>query len=347
MNALRCLIKYSFVPVLVLLLVSCDYSNDKVKDLHGHWRFSVGDNMLWADPDYNDIDWDRIYVPAAWENQGYNGYNGYAWYRKKVRILKRAENVNLYLYLGRIDDVDEVFFNGKRIGSTGSFPPNYETAYSVQRKYYIPSDLIRYNEDNVIAVRVYDARESGGIREGRIGIYNREAIPVDLDLRGNWKFHTGDSLVRKEATYDDSGWKTIAVPSRWENQGYDNYDGFAWYRRKFDLPASLKDKKIVVLAGKIDDIDEVYINGVMVGHSGTFSPAIDKSEAARFWDEFRGYYLPDDVVLKDTDNLITVRVYDVGGDGGIYEGPVGLISQEKYMSYWRNHTRNRRFYYDE
>jgi len=41
------------------------------------------------------------------------------------------------------------------------------------------------------------------------------------------------------------------------------------------------------------------------------------------------------LLKKNQSNVIAVRVLDTGGDGGIYEGPVGIISQTKYIEYWR------------
>ncbi|MEJ2495328.1 MAG: hypothetical protein P8Y79_13480 [Ignavibacteriaceae bacterium] len=36
------------------------------------------------------------------------------------------------------------------------------------------------------------------------------------------------------------------------------------------------------------------------------------------------------------ENVISVRVYDGMVDGGIYDGPIGLITQEEYTAYWKN-----------
>ena len=238
--------------------------------------------------------------------------------------------------------MDEVYFNGKLVGKTGIFPPDYESAYSAQRKYFIPRNLINYDGDNIIAVRIYDERESGGIEDGILGFYIYDALKEDIDLSGTWKFQTGDSMHWKDEYYDDSKWNAINVPSYWEIRGYEDYDGLAWYRKKFDLPTDLKNKKLVLLMGKIDDIDEVYVNGELVGHSGNFNSNFEDKEVLRFWNEYRGYYLPDNFQLKDTANVISVRVYDAGGGGGIYEGPLGIITQDNYLRYWRNIHKTRK-----
>ncbi|NJM16256.1 MAG: hypothetical protein HC896_13555 [Bacteroidales bacterium] len=158
-------------------------------NLQSYWKFTIGDKTEWAKADYNDSDWEKIKVPATWEDQGFNGYNGYAWYRIKVKISDVLQNRQLYLLLGYIDDVDEAFFNGHLIGKTGEFPPGYATAYNAQRRYLVPSEAIKYNDINVISVRVYDYQLAGGIVGGKVGIYaGRTSIDLDIDLQGKWYF---------------------------------------------------------------------------------------------------------------------------------------------------------------
>jgi hypothetical protein len=335
MNYLRIISQIIFCT-LALTVVSCNYRQDEVKSLEGQWKFSVGDNMLWAKAEFDDSKWDDIRVPDSWEDQGYEDYNGFAWYRKHVHLAQKFEDTPLYLNAGKIDDVDEVYFNGVLIGKTGSFPPAYISKYHENRRYFIPKNLIKFGKDNVIAVRVYDNRESGGIREGDIGLFTKGELAMDLDLSGSWKFHLFDTIAWKDLNYDDTRWKSIKVPAYYEDEGYEGYDGFSWYRKKFDLPASLRNQKIVVLLGRIDDVDQVYINGTFIGGTGEFHNTVDSIDVQEAYNEFRGYYLPDNVVLKDTGNLIAVRVCDGKGNGGIYEGPVGLINQTNYTEYWES-----------
>ena len=102
-------------------------------------------------------------------------------------------NFPLYLELGMVDDVDEVFFNGQKIGGKGSLPPKFSTAYNVQRKYRIPNELLKASGRNTIAVRVYDDWSAGGILQGDIGIFaNTNAMALDVNLEGAWKFKLGD-----------------------------------------------------------------------------------------------------------------------------------------------------------
>jgi hypothetical protein len=340
--------KLIFISLICVLSLSGKvYAGDEnlvlLQSLKGTWLFSIGINEEWTSAKFNDNSWETVKAPSPWEDQGYNGYNGYAFYRKKINITSGYKGRMLYLNLGYIDDVDEVYLNGHKIGSTGTFPPEYNTAFNAERIYYIPEEDIIFDSQNQIAVKVYDSNGEGGIVGGEIGLYGGKAsVNFDVNLQTTWKFQPGDDMRRKESDYDDNGWSEIFVPAKWEDQGYRDYDGTAWYRKTITWQPASENEKMVILLGKIDDADQVYINGVLVGSTGTFpnrnNP--DPSYGAEY-NAFRGYYIPDGVLKKNQKNVIAVRVIDTGGDGGIYEGPVGIISQTKYIEYWRKIKNNR------
>lgn len=335
-------IKYKLLIICLLLITGFSNSHgedwERVLRLNGYWRFSIGDDINWAKPNYNDADWEEIKVPSTWENEGFYGYNGYAWYRKSF-ILDTKNNRTFYLQLGFIDDVDEVYLNGKLIGFSGSFPPNFETAYNAFRRYPIAPELLNRYGKNVIAVRVYDSQLGGGIVSGDIGVYVRtDLLDPQYNMEGKWKFRTGDNKSWKEINYDDSNWNDLMVPGVWETQGYKDYDGFAWYRKTINLPSNISKDKYILMLGKIDDLDEAYINGQLIGKTGRMYDDASRNFFDQEWQEFRGYYISAGV-LKPGKNVIAVRVYDGYNYGGIHEGPIGLVTQKKYSDFWRKSKR--------
>ncbi len=152
-----------------LLCLLCFHTNLSAQNLlKEHWRFSTGDQMGWADPDYKDDTWGLIKSGVPWEEQGFAHYDGFAWYRQSVLVpaLMRPQAGKMggfLLDLGKVDDVDDVFFNGQKIGHTGSMPPNYSSAYDQRRVYLVPESAIRWDEANVVAIRVYDSGGNGGM----------------------------------------------------------------------------------------------------------------------------------------------------------------------------------------
>jgi Beta-galactosidase second all-beta domain len=309
---------------------------EKFVNLGGYWKFSIGDDFKWANNSFDDKDWEEIKVPSPWEDEGFHGYNGYAWYRKHFKFPDEIPTSSIYLLLGTVDDVDQTYINGKLVGSTGSFPPDYQTGYYDTRKYPVPVQYLNKGGDNVIAVRVYDSELEGGIIRGDIGLFVSGGLITNFSLEGQWKFRTGDNKEWGKINFNDEKWNNIIVPGFWEPQGYNNYDGFAWYRKTFKVPNDLKNKKLVLVVGKIDDLDEVYLNGELIGATGEMKDNPSENHFSQEYQQFRGYYIPDGLIKNNEYNVVAVRVFDGFKDGGIYEGPIGLVTQERYIKYWRS-----------
>ncbi len=323
--------------VALLLLPAWLYSinlNCEI-ELYRQWLFEIGDNLDYAHPDFDDSKWEKINVPGAWENEGFPGYDGYAWYRIRIVIPKHLQDKVLYLQLGQIDDVDRTYVNNHLLGGHGDFPPSYDTAYNVNRQYELPSNFIKFGKENIIAVRVFDYHGGGGIVHGDIGIYSREdVLELDIDLSGMWRFKTGDKIEWALIDFDDSNWKTIAVPSIWEQQGYPKHNGFAWYRKKTKIPKSFTREKLILVLGKINDTNQVFFNGVPIGETGSFPDGKNDNVRSKM-DEERAYFIPPYLLKGNAINVIAVRVYDLGKNGGIYSGYVGIARRENYLKYSR------------
>ena len=150
-------------------------------------RFQKGDDLSWAKPETNDAAWGEIDMTKNWDDQGYAINNAYGWYRVHLNIpsslLKGAKQEKFVIFdLPKADDTDECYLNGKLIGKTGGMPGDaggYKSAWSVPRSY--PVDIktggIRWDQDNVIAIRVYNAGEPGGLFDRPLSI----RVPSALD----------------------------------------------------------------------------------------------------------------------------------------------------------------------
>ena len=124
-------------------------------------------SSLFAQP-AADGDWHPINAPASWESLGGDlaTYDGFAWYQTGVNVPVTWEGKGATLYFAGVDDVDETFVNGVRVGATGSMPPDVATAWSIPREYLIPADLLKAGSVNTIAVRVFDSGGAGGLTSG-------------------------------------------------------------------------------------------------------------------------------------------------------------------------------------
>ncbi|MDH3251802.1 MAG: glycoside hydrolase, partial [Ignavibacteria bacterium] len=251
-------------------------------------------------------------------------------------------NKQLYIHLGVIDDVDEVYINGRFVGFEGSFPPHYITAYSAQRIYQLPGEYLNYAGDNVVAVRVYDNELSGGMISGKPGLYEmKNYLYPDQSLTGKWKFKAGDDMSWKDEGVRDVDWKDVQVPAYWETQGMKGYDGYGWYRRSVRIPTTLSDETLILMLGRIDDLDETYFNGERIGRTGRMN---DRPEQTRVSDEYlaiRAYTIPMGLIKFGQDNTIAVRVFDGFLHGGIYEGPIGVVTRSHYLAWQRTQEKTK------
>lgn len=137
-------------------------------ELKSGWFYMKGDNPEWKNLDLEDSGWNKKTLPdGAKEKNKDIKTVGYYWYRCRLHFNENIRNINhaLAINLGQIRDVDEVYFNGVLIGSTGrATPPSVEVDFEKFRVYSIPERLFQPGA-NVIAVRIYSANTYYGINE--------------------------------------------------------------------------------------------------------------------------------------------------------------------------------------
>ncbi|MCC7400511.1 MAG: hypothetical protein IT214_03410 [Chitinophagaceae bacterium] len=145
-----------------------------------------------------------------------------------------------------------------------------------------------------------------------------------LELR-EARFSTGNDNFYRSPFYDDSKWQILKTNEVWDEQGFKDYDGYGWYRFHVIIPSSLKNSSYLkdslrINLAKIDDADEVYLNGKMIGKNGAFPT--DTGGYVSRWNETREFHISanDTLIRWDAENVIAVKVYDGGGLGGIFGG---------------------------
>jgi hypothetical protein len=140
-------------------------------ELSGPWRFHLGDDLRWADPNIDDTPgqggWETILTDRPWGAQAHYAYTGFGWYRLKLHIIP-APGVagNFQLLLPVIQDVCEVYWNGKFVGRYGKVPPHpYSPLVNVPTAFNLPDA-----RSGTLAIRVWNgplgssaAGDGGGI----------------------------------------------------------------------------------------------------------------------------------------------------------------------------------------
>lgn len=132
---------------------------------------------------YNDSQWRIMHLPTLWEETEVGNFDGAVWFRKKVSLPEHWLHKELTLELGPIDDMDETFVNGKKIGEHES-----SNWWDKDRVYDVSSDLVR-SSTMVIAVRVIDNQGGGGIYgdKNKLKLVLKET-GESIPLAGEWKY---------------------------------------------------------------------------------------------------------------------------------------------------------------
>lgn len=150
-----------------------------------------------------------------------------------------------------------------------------------------------------------------------------DRMPID----SGWKFHPGDSVEWAHPDYDDASWVPIRIGAPWETQGYPDLDGYGWYRLHIVIPSSVKEQgmpkeRLQFDLGRIDDADQVFLNGSMIGANAGKGDDMNSGNASLQ----RSYSLPldDPRIHWDSVNVIAVRVLDYAGGGGMSGGVYGM-----------------------
>jgi len=151
--------------------------------LMGPWKFSLGDDLAWAQPGFDDSNWnDYTLQSQGWPNSIYPGLNAYdpgwgehgyrrapnyGWYR--IHVYLNRPPSSLSLLVPRVDSAYTVYWDGHKLGGYGD--PSRRWAYLIQRIQVFPiPSAIGAPGEHVLAIRAWDlplvftGRQRGGLR---------------------------------------------------------------------------------------------------------------------------------------------------------------------------------------
>lgn len=156
----------SFLGLLIFIFTSAIYSQnfentikinlDTLKNksisLNEAWKYSSGDSIKWASPDYDDSAWDTLNPNLEWEQYDSSSWRGIGWFRKNIIIDSALYNKSVALTINHLG-ASEIYLNGLKIYSFGHVDSNPDS-----EKVYIPNNipiLLTFNTDSnyVLAVR--------------------------------------------------------------------------------------------------------------------------------------------------------------------------------------------------
>jgi hypothetical protein len=123
--------------------------------LDGAWQFHTGDDQNWAKPEIDDATghdgWEQLTADAPWGTQGHPNYDGPGWYRRRINLtIAPGAPQDVALLIPAIDDIYELYWNGKLVGKLGKFPPHADYLTAIPAQTYGLGQV----RSGVLAVRV-------------------------------------------------------------------------------------------------------------------------------------------------------------------------------------------------
>jgi sialate O-acetylesterase len=178
--------------------------------------------VKWYDPAYQPVNWNPIYIPGYWEDQGVRNLDGVVWYRRQIEVPASMTGVPVKVALGRIIDADRLYLNGIDVGHT--------TYQYPQRRYQVPAGILKPGR-NLVVIRVQNNFGKGGFVPDKP--YYLAAGGDTLLLSGEWDYRVGE--VYRHDRFPRRGISAQNQPSSLFNGMIAPFidfalKGFVWYQ---------------------------------------------------------------------------------------------------------------------
>lgn len=138
---------------------------------------------IWQNPSTDISSWGNMFVPQIWISPDLSGIDGVVWMQYEIVLPESVSGKPAIIHLGKIDDNDDTWINGIKIGAT--------VGYDIQRVYEIPSNVLKPGV-NRICIRIVDTASGGGL----YGESEDLSLKVGNDkyfLSGTWKYKLAES----------------------------------------------------------------------------------------------------------------------------------------------------------
>ena len=135
----------------------------------------------YSSPDYDDSDWGKVKVPGIWDVSPLKDYKGVVWLRKEFEWPENINPDTIKLFLDKIDEMDETFINGIKVGSHLTIGD-----WVNERVYFIDKGILKPGK-NVIAVKITNVAGAAGIYGKRDVAFFNDGKEI-VNLSGWWKY---------------------------------------------------------------------------------------------------------------------------------------------------------------
>jgi len=141
----------------------------------------LGSKNNWQSLATDYSEWKSLKLPEVWRRTELKQRFGIVWVTKTIVLSAKEVEDSLALNLGRIDNEDMTYFNGKLIGQSKKTDFN--------RNYTVTKELLRVGL-NRITVRTKNPRDIGGFRSSPKDLYY-QTYKGKESLVGQWNYKVG------------------------------------------------------------------------------------------------------------------------------------------------------------
>lgn len=193
------------------------------QEIKESWKFHLGDVQEAYLPDYNDLSWEDVFLPHDWQinqirnqdiprggSQGYFEHAGIGWYRYHFNISEDLKGKIIRILFDGVQRFSTVWLNGEKLGEQpyGYVPFQFEI-----------QDMLHYDRENILAVRVDNSIDTGDRWYSGEGIYRKVFLcieepvhvqPQNIKLTTEYLGHD-DWKVHAEVLFENHGDTEVAV----------------------------------------------------------------------------------------------------------------------------------------
>lgn len=151
-------------------------------------KLDVGTQQKWFEMTYDKSKWQPLDVPTLWETAKITPSDGVVWVTKDFELSQNdLSEKELILSIGRIDNEDVTYINGKIVG--GSKVKDLDRFYKVSTEVFVVGK-------NTITMRIKNTGDIGGFRSAAAAIYLQTPVQK-LSLAGKWKHEIGTKTIEE------------------------------------------------------------------------------------------------------------------------------------------------------
>ena len=148
--------------------------------------------------------------------------------------------------------------------------------------------------------------------------------PETIDLSKDWRFSPDETKIGISEewfspNFDDSEWDMIDAGIRWEEQGYNELDSLAWYRKTVHISKDWKGKDVWIRFAGVNDAYTLFVNGKSVSSFGQANIGVSSKPT---------FTKISKQIKYGESNLISIQVNDWGNSGGLWRLPVVITNDE-------------------